>query len=686
MRGKTPVARVFRRLGPDRLFGREVGTHEVITFGYAPGLDIQISLATPFTEVLHQLPADWLPDVCVCVHADFLMIPPGIEDAPFPTVAATADWDYRVGVARSMVDAFDLVVGLGEESCRTLATLGARRTLPFSYFGFPERWMRAEPTPIAKDRPIDVLFTGTIADHTHPDRSQWLARLARLSDRHHIYIDDSSKSPEEYLELLRQTRLVFTFHRRGELQVRFTDAVVEGACPLDNGIETANYFDPATEYAAYDEHNFEAQIERHLADEQLRRRKVEAARNKVLARFGSVQRIADLFDAIERELPSLNPAERAARQLGHGEKNRRSAAILYADQFDRWLGPRAEYLPLAAAYAERAEPGPRRLNDLAVILTSQALQGAAADTGQRALQLFQTLTEEHPRYAVGWFNRAYALEVSQQTSAATECFCQAYELLVDPSADGEFDAWALYCREQDRQAQSFRKPLIDACLEIARGGRDERARQLIAANCAFFVGRSRRREGQWHEAAKLMNIASQLDPANSAVASNAAHLADLLGHYDDAARHYWRLLDIHPLDVPLRLAVVQFLLRQQQTRVALDLFRETIQLVPAVRRNNGLCDQLAAMSQMLSMNSKGLKALADLPLDRFANDAITELCSSMGDHPDPRVLARVHELLIAQGKHEAAEQWHRRYGLPTGDPRIPYAQRDQHLVMLQARG
>lgn len=669
--GENSSSQNLPQAWPDRLFGgeqgREVGRHEVITFGYAPDVDIQIPLSAPFSEVLDQLPEGWVPDVCVCVHVDFLMIPPGIEDAPFPTVAVTADWDYRIGVIRSVVRAFDLVIGLGDASCRALQALGARRTLPFAYFGFPEPWMAEDPAPIDNDRPIDVLFTGTIADHTHRDRSQWLARLARLADRYHIHIDDSTQPHDAYIELLRRTRFVFTFHRRGELQLRFTDAVVEGACPLDNGVETARHFDPETEYALYDDDDFEAQVVRHLANEPLRRQKVAAARQKVLTRFGSVQRIAGLFDAIEQELPNLDRDARTARRVPDGEVNRRSAEILYLDHFDRWLGLRTDYLPTAIRLAERAEPGPRQRNDLAVILTSQSFQGAEPKEGERALLLFESLTRESPRYAMGWFNRAYALEVHQQAAEAATCYERAYELLMDPEA-GDFDLDALYCREQDYQLQGFKKPLLDARLRIALGASDAQARQILAANCAYVVSRHRRREGRLHEALQMLDIAGQLDPANSAVARDAARLADLLGENAEAARHHRRLLDLHPLDILIRLNAASFFARQRQEADAIRIVQAAIPLVTAIKSNIPLSDQVQATADALSIGESGLQAIEDLPFDRFATEAIAELYGSMGARPDPRIVARVHELLVAQGKHDAAKQWHQHYDLETKRP------------------
>jgi tetratricopeptide (TPR) repeat protein len=667
--GDCQTGRHLPQSWPDRLFERRLGDHEVVTFGHAPDLDIVIPFGAPFAEVVRRLPDGWLPDVCICMHPDFLMIPHGIEEAPFPTVAVTADWDYRIGVARTMADTFDLVVALGDESCRAMEVLGARRTLPFHYFGFPEESIPAELTPISSDRAIDVLFTGTIADHTSPDRSRWLGRLAALSDRYQVYIDDARMSQTAYRDVLRQAKLVFTFHRRGELQLRFTDAVIEGACVLDNGVETARFFDPRTEYAAYDEATFEAVVEQHLADDWLRMRKVEAARRKVLGQFGSLRRLLDLFAAVERELPSLDPTRRVARSLPHGERCRRTAEHLYDNQYACSLGPRDEYLPAAVAFAAQATPGPRADNDRAVLLASQALQRVKPTMkcaeGERVLAAFEALTETHPRYAMGWFNRAYALRANDDHEAAAACFAQAYEILLDPTSD--FDLWALYVREQDRQPQSFEKPILDARLALAGGASDESARRTLAGNCAFFIARQRRVEGRLHDALELLDAAATLDPVNTLFAKDAAHLADLLGECDLAERHYERALALRPLDVQCRLDAMSFCARTDRPHRALSILRETIGLSRAVKKHQRLHGDVQAMARTLQLGQGGLRALTGLPLDRFAADALAELCSSLGDPPDPRVLARVHELLHAQGKVEAAAEWAAHYGLEVTD-------------------
>ena len=69
--GETPTSKALPQSWPDRFFGRNVGRHEVITFGYADGLDIRIPPGAPLETVLDALPSGFTPDVCVCTHVDY---------------------------------------------------------------------------------------------------------------------------------------------------------------------------------------------------------------------------------------------------------------------------------------------------------------------------------------------------------------------------------------------------------------------------------------------------------------------------------------------------------------------------------------------------------------------------------------------------------------------------------------
>ncbi|MFK7743125.1 MAG: glycosyltransferase [Planctomycetota bacterium] len=661
--GDTLIGRHLPQSWPDRLFGkgpeRRVGAHEVLTFGYAPGLDIQIAHDATFADVLEQLPPDWLPDVCVCTHVDFLVIPEGIEHAPFPTVAITADWDFRIGIARSMAEAFDLTIALSEESCEAVQLLGARHAAPFAYFGVPEERLEGDLARIDRHRPIDVLFTGTIQDSTHLDRSLWLARLARLSGRYRVHIGEASSSQETYNELLKRAKLVFTFHRRGEIQLRHTDAVTQGALVLDNGVQTEAHFDRDREYLHYDDQNFEELIEAHLQDEELRSAKVAAARRRVAEEFGSVRRFEMLFDELAELLTSQEFGARPSASLAASEMARRRAEQHYANHFECSMGPSDRYLAIARDCVVQCEAGPRRCNDEAVIRYSLARHGAESggtnDDRQASLRRFQRATEQSPEHAMTWFNAGYAHFAEGDAPQAARLFARAFELALDKSVP--FDAWALYCHEQNLEPHAFKKRFQDALFASLQQGHDGEVRALIAANCAYFLARYRRDEGRFFDAHDLLETACELDPTRGEFVRLAAASADVLGYREAASDLYRRSLELLPLDIDLRLSAVDFMTRNEQLQEAKDLLQSTIQVVKGIHGAERAGNELRYLANAMRHAYAKTPVLREVLHDRFCAQAHATLLGCDASPPDARVERRVSQLLEEQGKTEALAAW-----------------------------
>ena len=656
--GDAPASRFLPQSWPDRLFDRRVGEHEVVTFGYAPGVDIQLPVDATFDAVIEALPAGFCPDVCVCVHADHLLLPAGIERAPFPTVAVTADWDFRLATARSAAAMFDLIVTLGDASAAAVHALGAAETMPFAYFGVPAQDLAAAPAAIDNARPIDILFTGTINDHTHLDRSQWLHRLSRLADRYRVVIGQPGAAPGAYCALLRRSKLVFTFHRRGELQLRFTDAVTQGAAVLDNGLETARHFVAGREYVAYDAANFEHVVAEILADEPRRLAMVTAARERTRREFESVHRLALLLDAIAEHLARGRRGPRRATSWSTGEAALRMAEQFYTSHFDTCLPPGADFLGAARSHAARAEPGPRRGNDLAVIELAQALHdqdgGPESPAAQAALANLEQVVAAWPGFAAAHFNLAWARCLGPAPAAERELLA-ARSALLDEGSD--FDPWALLPRWHGSEYRALLRTYNDA-LHVAASTDDyAETRRVLAAECCIALVGAQRRQGKLVEACLSAAGAATLAPGRGDFARTAACLCDVLGLQDDAGRHYRRAVDLLPFDFDLRIDTMGFLARCGDRGAAQQLFADTVALCRACRQPDHTIELLrrraSAMTHALTSDSVRGEWLRD----DFAIAALRVLYEAQGQHPDARLETRIGTLLRDLGKHDAAARW-----------------------------
>lgn len=659
--GETPTSRALPQSWPDRFFGKEIGRHQVVTFGYAPGLDIQMEPGADFQAVLDALPPGFTPDVCVCTHVDYLLIPRGIEHAPFPTVAITADWDFRIGIARTVAETFDLTVTLGEESCQAMHALGARHTLPFAYFGVPEQEFEA---PLAKadcERPIDVLFTGTINDYTHLDRSQWLARVAGLSNRFNVIIGQPDASPSAYRKLLQQSKLVFTFHRRGELQMRFTDAVTQGAAVLDNGRETARYFQAGTEYLHYDEANLEELIGHYVTDHAARSSVVDAARRRTIAEFGSVHRFEQLFDRLEVEVATRSFGPRTAQLRSESEQGARIAEQLFTSHYDTCMAADPRYLELAATLTRQSADSPRQRGNLAVILDAQASgDRVATRVGKRgtgAIEVLENLLADQPNYAIGHFQMGCVKRSHGELAQASQHFERAQDALQSKSAD--FDPWAIQPRRRDLQYRSLLKSYNDALFEACCSGDDTAPRQVLAAESAHARAGLCRLAGDLIDANAHATEARQLDPTRAEFSQHLASTADVLGFVDQAHASYESSIALAPFLIECRIEALQFWSRTGQHVRARQVLEETIALCRAVPQNDHMIERIRLLVGHLAAAVKGQPIKGELIRDHYCLASITELCEHLEHKYDDRLHRRIGELLRLSGKDQAADDWDR---------------------------
>ncbi|MFK7743126.1 MAG: glycosyltransferase [Planctomycetota bacterium] len=646
--GDTPTSRALPQSWPDRVFGRHVGRHEVVTFGYAEGLDVVVDPGACLQDVLDALPADFVPDVCVCTHVDYLLMPRGMENAPFPTVAITADWDFRGGIARSVAQAFDLVVTLGEESANALRRLGARHVLPYAYFGVPEQDLEESVQDAGRERTIDVLFTGTINDHTHLDRSRWLQRLAKLSDRYKIVIGPCSAAPGAYRELLQKTKLVFTFHRRGELQMRFTDAATQGAVVLDNGVETAAYYRAGVEYAAYDESNLEQKIAELLADETKRAGMAEAARQRTVQEFGTVQRFAVLFDALEVELRSSGSAlgARPAAALPPAERARRFAEHLYVSHFDTCMGTSTSYLKVAEEALRDHPQDVRCRHDLAVVM--------CAGGDARGIEMLAQLVAKQPLSANAHFSLGCMQRAAGRFPEARHHLAVAEGLL--QSGGGEFDPWLLLPRSAKPEYRSLLKSYCDSLAKLVAGDVDAPSR-VLAAECAYALAELEHERGHIEAAYECAKRALAQDEARGEFACMAAMAAELLGDDEHADRYYDRVRDLLPFDFGWRLRELSYRARVGQFERARQLLVAAIGLCRGAPPHDSHVQKLRRLTTVVQQSLAGEPVKAAILRYQFAAAALDDLCAHHDKHPTQQVAARVEQLLLALGDGQAAADW-----------------------------
>lgn len=528
--------------------------HEVITLGLHERDQIKWAPEEPFEAILDRLPKGWLPDVYLCQGAEYHLIPRGIEEAPFSIAATVIDYDYHVTSALRFARLFDLIVTYGEAARKDFEGMGAARVISVpDWSGFLPEMFPYPPGPYG-ERAIDISFAGHIDDINHGDRSRLLFRLAQLPERVKVRIE-TYLPPEEYGRRLADSRVVFTYHRRGEIQSRLLDAMANGAvglCP--EGGEIGRFFEDRDrpEYFAYTDDRLEEQILSWLDDQIQGGRAAERGRRKAFQEYDSRTALKRLFDAVEREMVNLRPS--FARPLAGETEVYYPIKSIYSDNaladWHRWLDGSAARLEAMVA----SDRSPYLRNELAVCLL--ALAAGSRDRSEslqrinRAIGVLKECLELHPDYTMAAFNLAWIYTLSGKEEAAITTFRYAAALL--ESGDGVLDHAASFDIEHNFLPHSFRRIYYDDLLEYVRTrGREPRQRMknVLASTCWHLAGMSiRRQRCSLSEVLEYLRKAVSLDDRRGSLHHAIGRELHRLGRTVEARESTERALAALPFD------------------------------------------------------------------------------------------------------------------------------------------
>lgn len=663
--GKTVTTASLPQSWPDTYITKSFFGHDIITFGYSEGVDIKCRPEDTFEDILSRLPQGWVPDVCICTHIDWVFIPPGIEKAAFPIVNITADWDYRIAIAKTCADIFDMTIVLGDDSKKSVESLGAQNVYPFHYFGVLKEHIHNDIDSI-KERKFDISFTGAINDVSHLDRSKWLLRLCNLSDRYNIYINYPGSSIDEYLDILKKSRLVFTFHRRGELQLRFTDASSQGALVLDSGKETAKYFNAGKEYASFNEENFEKVIEKYLNDENLRRETVKKSYRRSCKEFESRDRFKELIDFIEGKFAEISKVKRRFAELPEEIKLLRRAETFYYNFYETFIPRHISFLFTSARLLQQAldiKKTPRLSTTLAVVNSSIGFNtGDDFKTSRHigdAIKILKNTINEFPDYAMAYFNLAFIYFSIDEKKFAERNFRSAINLM--EKNPEHLDPWCLYNFEHHKKSQDFKKILNDCLILISeknnsRGLRT--ANNILISTCWYFIGKILLSEGKSYEALECWHKSVSKNCERGKILKETAELTDILGDKDTCLKMFSKTVDLLPLDVEARCSFIKFLYRHKIYDKCLDECRQAIKIcktIRAFRLNINAVKKILLFLERKIGNKDYVLETVDAIEWEFLLNAIEFLSLAQSKNPsDNRLLLRGASLLISADRQDDA--------------------------------
>ena len=247
-----------------------------------------------FAAILAALPPGWEPDLVIWYNLALHGVPAGIEDCPWPTLAIVHDAHLELPMLLDYVQAFDYVVA-DQGFADILARQGYSRAAYWPCYAHDANQHFLLP---GLERVYDVVFPGNLSYHYHGGRNRWLQRLLRLDDKYRILISDRAYGPD-YLRLLNQSKLVFNYSVRGEMNMRVYEAAACGAAVLceSGNREIRHFLVDRASCILYDEDNLETLIDYYLSHDAERQR-IAAAGTAAIATQDCEHQFARLLELI----------------------------------------------------------------------------------------------------------------------------------------------------------------------------------------------------------------------------------------------------------------------------------------------------------------------------------------------------------------------------------------------------
>jgi tetratricopeptide (TPR) repeat protein len=478
-----------------------------------------------------RLPAGFTPEVLIWWSPEYALVPDGIEDCPVPSIAVLGDWNLGVWSTTPLLEAFDWVVtdARGVATFRAQLDVAVDRWRAFSF----DRLHHRRTDDVARD--IDVLFVGSMNGEVQTERAPWLARLARLSDRHRVLLV-SGVYGDAYPALLNRARIVWNRSIRGELNMRAYEAPACGALLLmeRENLEVRDVFTDGVSCALYDATDLENQIARYLGRPDRLRRVADAGWRRVQS-----ETYRDHFAALLDRATALG---RGPRTFGTWPAWRR----------DYWLAmhalsvPDGSRIPAAFRHLTRASTradDPAALTAafgavaVAVAVHSEAAEGARA--AESAYRMFGEALAVAPEDLVTRMNLASLAGALGRLDDARHAWQRVHEVA---RSDAPFPLDRVPAPfGYDR----FRVEWERASVAADPAERMAALRPVIRARAAAALGGLEagvsRRAAWWRESVC----------AAAGVADNQAQLARALdesGHDGEAAETYARALGANPFD------------------------------------------------------------------------------------------------------------------------------------------
>ena len=320
--------------------GRENKRDEIVAFGNGY-THLRPQPGASWNDLLSECPNGWTPDVYIHWSPEYNALPWGWENAHCLTAGVFGDWNLGGVAMQQTAPGFDVTFadrGGGER----LKRFGHERVEYVPLWAYYPELHRTLPD---SKRDIDILMVGNFNHAVQWERSRWLARIARLSQRWRVVVVTGVHG-EDYVRLMNRAKIVFNRSIRGEINMRAYEACACGATLFyeRENREIGTLYEDKKECVLYGDDDLEVLLSHYLAPENTANREqiAEAGRQRVQTE-SYAHHFARMLDILEPHISERreNPEEfrRPFAALSEFERGLRTASQWYHSS-DRACFPR----------------------------------------------------------------------------------------------------------------------------------------------------------------------------------------------------------------------------------------------------------------------------------------------------------------------------------------------------------
>lgn len=655
--GNAPPRFHFASIHCENYLERNTEGHEIITFGYNEGVEIQIDIKDDFEKVIERLPHGWIPDCCILWEVDWNLLPKGIENAPFLTIAIPWDWDYDIPLSKNCAELTDLLIAFGDFERESLQTMAASKVEKFYSVGIMEKYFSYHPKKI-KERKYDILYTTGISDTEKLDRSKWILKLCDISDKYHVNIDEHSPNFDGYIDLLRDSKLVLSHHRFGSMSGRILDAGAQGTITLETGTEVERHFVPNREYIPVSEDNIFEQIDRYLGNQTLLQEMSDRVYAKVIKEYEARKRFVFFLEFLDKILKcrksfkKVNTFTEYERHIRRGETYFysffRATNYFIVNSGNKLMESSIEEFKKAV----NIEPTPQAMTNLAIAqVTYDLLANRKEFLKDRIpvdIDLFKKVIASHPFYVMAYYNLGLFQMRIYDYQAARNTFSLAVKLFEDSKS--QLDPWCLHNRDFDLFNNLLRKPHNHNLLLFCKGETDtamNNMRNLYHAATLFSISLIEENEGDIYKVLASLLEAHSLYPESGLIAMNTAKRLYLLGYREASLKMYEKAISLLPLQIDLRTEYMKILHSYHMNTAAMNELENALKISSRVTMLQEKTATLEALKEGYTISGYS----HNLSNERFLNDVAKLLYTFLKKNPhNLTLISRIIEVWYELGR------------------------------------